>query len=54
MSITSIHRSVVTDARMNISGGWGEAPMPICVGHEVIGKAVRVGKDVKTVKVGGM
>lgn len=26
--------------------------MPLCVGHEVIGKAVKVGKDVKTVKVG--
>jgi alcohol dehydrogenase (NADP+) len=37
-----------------ITGGWGDAPMPICVGHEVIGKAVRVGKDVKTIKVGGM
>lgn len=21
-----------------INGGWGEAPMPICVGHEVVGK----------------
>ncbi|EMC96854.1 hypothetical protein BAUCODRAFT_70235 [Baudoinia panamericana UAMH 10762] len=35
-----------------INGGWGDAPMPLCVGHEVIGKAVKVGKDVKTVKVG--
>jgi len=35
-----------------ISGGWGDAPMPLCVGHEVIGRAVKVGKDVKTVKVG--
>ncbi|KAF2233301.1 GroES-like protein [Viridothelium virens] len=35
-----------------INGGWGDAPMPICVGHEVIGKAIKVGKDVKTVKVG--
>ena len=26
--------------------------MPLCVGHEVIGRAVKVGKDVKTVKVG--
>ena len=26
--------------------------MPLCVGHEVVGKAVKVGKDVKTVKVG--
>lgn len=26
--------------------------MPLCVGHEVIGRAVKVGKDVKTIKVG--
>ena len=35
-----------------IHGGWGECPLPICVGHEIVGKAVKVGKDVKTVKVG--
>ncbi|KAI7706260.1 NADPH-dependent medium chain alcohol dehydrogenase, partial [Hortaea werneckii] len=35
-----------------INGGWGDAPMPLCVGHEVIGKAIRVGKDVKTIKEG--
>ncbi|KAL8904634.1 MAG: hypothetical protein Q9171_006980 [Xanthocarpia ochracea] len=35
-----------------ITGGWGEAPMPLCVGHEVIGKAVKVGDNVTTVKVG--
>lgn len=35
-----------------ITGGWGEAPMPICVGHEIIGRAIKVGKAVKTVKVG--
>lgn len=33
-------------------GGWGDCPLPICVGHEVVGKAVKVGKDVKTIKVG--
>jgi alcohol dehydrogenase (NADP+) len=26
--------------------------MPLCVGHEVIGRAVKVGNDVKTIKVG--
>lgn len=26
--------------------------MPICVGHEVIGRAIKIGKDVTTVKVG--
>lgn len=35
-----------------ITGGWGEAPLPICVGHEIIGRAVKVGKDVKDIKVG--
>jgi len=35
-----------------IDGGWGDAPMPLCVGHEVIGKAIKVGSKVTTVKVG--
>lgn len=35
-----------------MTGGWGDSPLPICVGHEVIGKAIRVGDGVKTVKVG--
>ncbi len=35
-----------------INGGWGDAPLPICVGHEVVGRAVKVGSKVKTAKVG--
>ena len=35
-----------------ISGGWGEASLPLCVGHEIIGHAIKVGPSVKTVKVG--
>lgn len=35
-----------------IRGGWGDIPLPLCVGHEVVGHAVRVGSAVKTVKVG--
>ncbi|OCL07712.1 NADPH-dependent medium chain alcohol dehydrogenase [Glonium stellatum] len=36
-----------------ITGGWGEnIPLPLCVGHEVIGRAVRVGDKVTTIKVG--
>ena len=34
----------------SITGGWGETPLPLCVGHEVIGRAIKVGKDVKTIK----
>jgi len=35
-----------------LSSGWGPTPYPCVVGHEIIGKAVRVGKDVKNIKVG--
>ncbi|GAW26595.1 putative alcohol dehydrogenase [Rosellinia necatrix] len=35
-----------------ITGGWGGAPTPLCVGHEVVGKAVKVGSQVREVKVG--
>ncbi|KAF2190821.1 GroES-like protein [Zopfia rhizophila CBS 207.26] len=36
-----------------INGGWGEdIPLPLCVGHEIIGKAVKVGPKVKDIKVG--
>jgi alcohol dehydrogenase (NADP+) len=36
-----------------ITGGWGEdIPLPLCVGHEIIGKAIKVGSKVKDIKVG--
>lgn len=36
-----------------ITGGWGsDIPLPLCVGHEIIGKVVKVGKDVTTIKEG--
>ncbi|KAM0262617.1 hypothetical protein ACHAQJ_001662 [Trichoderma viride] len=35
-----------------ITGGWGEYTGPLCVGHEVVGKAVKVGKHVKNFQVG--
>ncbi|KAF2169397.1 hypothetical protein M409DRAFT_52645 [Zasmidium cellare ATCC 36951] len=36
----------------SVSSGWGECPLPICVGHEIVGRVVAVGKTVKTVKIG--
>lgn len=36
----------------SITGGWGEVPLPLCVGHEIIGKAIKVGSKVKNIKVG--
>ena len=36
-----------------LSSGWGPTSYPIVVGHEIVGKATRVGKDVKSgIKVG--
>ncbi|KAI9834442.1 MAG: hypothetical protein M1826_002596 [Phylliscum demangeonii] len=35
-----------------ITGGWGEGHLPLCVGHEVVGVAIKVGPKVTTVKVG--
>jgi len=36
-----------------ITGGWGEdIPLPLCVGHEVIGRVVKVGSKVTKHKVG--
>ena len=36
-----------------LTGGWGTAKFPVCVGHEVIGKVVAVGPKTTTgVKVG--
>jgi len=35
------------------TGGWGDFKGPLCIGHEVVGKAVKVGKNVKGgIKVG--
>lgn len=35
-----------------ISGGWGEQPYPLAVGHEIVGTAIRVGSKVSLIKEG--
>jgi len=35
-----------------VSGGWGEQKFPLCVGHEIIGTAIRTGPKVTLIKVG--
>ncbi|KAF2150024.1 zinc-binding alcohol dehydrogenase [Myriangium duriaei CBS 260.36] len=35
-----------------LRSGWYPTNYPVIVGHEIVGKAVRVGKDVKHIKVG--
>jgi len=35
-----------------LSSGWSQTPYPCVVGHEIVGKAVRVGSNVKDITVG--
>lgn len=35
-----------------LKSGWGPTPYPCVVGHEIVGKAIRVGKNVNHIKVG--
>ncbi|PQE23107.1 hypothetical protein CJF32_00004510 [Rutstroemia sp. NJR-2017a WRK4] len=35
-----------------LRSGWGSSDYPVCVGHEIVGKAVKVGSKVKDIKVG--
>jgi len=35
-----------------LTGGWGQAKFPLCVGHEIVGEVVRVGENVKEFNVG--
>jgi len=35
-----------------VSGGWGEQHFPLCVGHEIVGTALRVGPKVTLIKPG--
>lgn len=35
-----------------LRSGWGPSDYPCCVRHEIVGKAVRVGANVKNIKVG--
>lgn len=40
-----------TDLHM-LRSGWGPTPYPVCVGHEIVGVAVRVGNQVSHIKTG--
>jgi alcohol dehydrogenase (NADP+) len=35
-----------------LRSGWAPSNYPVCVGHETVGEAVRVGSKVKDIKVG--
>jgi hypothetical protein len=54
IEVSITHCGVCGSDVHTITNGWGDMSemLPIVPGHEIIGTAVRVGKDVKTVKVG--
>ncbi|KAF3802663.1 NADP-dependent alcohol dehydrogenase 7 [Colletotrichum gloeosporioides] len=35
-----------------LRSGWGKTDYPCCVGHEIVGKAVRVGSNVRHIRLG--
>lgn len=37
---------------LTLSGGWGDQKFPLAVGHEIVGKALRVGPKVSLIKAG--
>lgn len=43
---------VCASDKHKISGDWGACPYPLAVGHEVVGRVVRVGDKVTLAKVG--
>ncbi|KAK3696990.1 hypothetical protein LTR37_017697 [Vermiconidia calcicola] len=53
VDIKVTHCGICATDLHTLRSGHGPSPYPICVGHEIVGKAVRVGKDVKKdIKVG--
>ncbi|GAM90279.1 hypothetical protein ANO11243_083210 [Dothideomycetidae sp. 11243] len=46
------HCGICASDLHTLRAGWYPTNFPVVVGHEIIGKAVRVGKDVKHIKVG--
>ncbi|KAH8116026.1 GroES-like protein [Phellopilus nigrolimitatus] len=53
VEIAITHCGVCGSDVHTLSAGWGAIPVPLVVGHEIVGKAVRVGSQVKSgIKVG--
>jgi alcohol dehydrogenase (NADP+) len=52
VDIEITHCGVCGSDLHTLRSGWGPSAYPLVVGHEIIGKAVRVGNEVKHIKVG--
>jgi len=53
VDIQITHSGICGSDLHTLRSGWGPTPYPVCVGHEIVGKAVKVGsKAEKGLKVG--
>lgn len=52
VEIAITHCGVCGSDVHTLKQGWGDTKLPLVVGHEIVGKAVRVGDAVKGIKVG--
>ncbi|KAK6368567.1 hypothetical protein LTR64_006721 [Lithohypha guttulata] len=52
VDIKITHCGVCASDIHTLRSGWGPTNYPVCVGHEIVGHAVRVGSKVKGIKVG--
>jgi alcohol dehydrogenase (NADP+) len=46
------HCGICASDLHTLRSGWGPTNYPAVVGHEIVGQAVKVGKNVKGIKVG--
>jgi alcohol dehydrogenase (NADP+) len=52
VDIQVTHSGICGSDLHTLRSGWGETEYPCVVGHEIVGRIVRVGKEVKGLKVG--
>lgn len=52
IDIKITHCGVCGSDMHTLRSGWGETNYPVVVGHEIVGHAVRVGSNVKGIKIG--
>lgn len=52
VDIQITHCGVCGSDTHTLRSGWGETKYPCCVGHEIVGRAVRVGSNVKHISLG--
>lgn len=52
VAIEILYSGVCHSDLHTVNGDWGQQPYPLVPGHEIVGKVIEVGPDVKQYKVG--